>query len=389
MDVRVETRLTVLPALARQNASAAAVPCKICRHPAAFFDVVDFQKCVGNYAFGPSGINVAWHRCDRCGFLFTAFFDDWTHADFARFIYNDDYVLVHPDYVSTRPMAMAATLADHLAGYEGARILDYGAGRGLMAESMAERGFRNVESYDPFLLPTRPTGQFDIIICNEVIEHTLFPLKTLEDMRSMLAVQGCVILDESLQPRDIDQIRCNWWYIAPRNGHVSIFCDRTFVMMAHQLGMIFHRGGGSFHALRTQDDRAFAELARRCGPSMAAYRLGAPEPGPADGWSGVEDVQPWQFRWTTSDTLTWRITVPDWRPRCVQITVPFAHESHRDFAAGCVIEINGQAAQTTARNNAILAEVGPVAGGPADVTLRTPAVTTAGDRSIGLAVLIQ
>jgi hypothetical protein len=26
-----------------------------------------------------------------------------------------------------------------------------------------------------------------------------------------------------LQPPDFDQQRLNWWYVAPRNGHVSIF----------------------------------------------------------------------------------------------------------------------------------------------------------------------
>jgi hypothetical protein len=81
-------RLASLPPLDRANARAAAVPCKICRHPAPFFDVVDLNKCAGFYAFGPAGVPVDYHRCDECGFLFTPFFDDWSEDDFRRFIYN-------------------------------------------------------------------------------------------------------------------------------------------------------------------------------------------------------------------------------------------------------------------------------------------------------------
>ena len=204
---------------------------------------MDVRKCVGGYPFGPSGIHTRWHRCDNCDFLFTSFFDDWSHADFAQFIYNDDYVLIDPDYVSARPKAMARMLAEHhLAGHQAARILDYGSGLGVFAESMAHFGFPHVASYDPFSMPVRPIGKFDIITCSEVIEHSPFPLLLLEDMRSMLADEGCIVFSETLQPPDIARLRCNWWYAAPRNGHVSAFTDRTFAIMADQCGLIFHRG---------------------------------------------------------------------------------------------------------------------------------------------------
>jgi hypothetical protein len=93
MDPSLASHLSMLPRLKRDNVLAGAVPCKVCDSPAAFFDVVDFNKSTGGYAFGPSGINLAWHRCDSCGFLFTSFFDDWSPEDFRRFIYNDDSLL--------------------------------------------------------------------------------------------------------------------------------------------------------------------------------------------------------------------------------------------------------------------------------------------------------
>jgi 2-polyprenyl-6-hydroxyphenyl methylase/3-demethylubiquinone-9 3-methyltransferase len=388
MDQLLETRLAALPRLSRENAAAAAIPCKICGRPAEFFDLVDFQKCVGNYHFGPAGVQTAWYRCEHCGFLFTPFVDNWSHEDFARFIYNDDYVLVDPDYAADRPKAVARNLAALMKGYEACSILDYGSGGGLLAESLASLGFRDVKCYDPFSRPERPVGKFDIIICNEVIEHTPFPLRAVADMRSLLREEGCIILGETLQPVDIRTVRCSWWYVAPRNGHVSTFTDATFAYIAGESRLVFHRGQGSVHALRTLQEGAFAELARRCGPSLMAYRIGAPGPGSIAGWSGIEDKPPWQFRWTTSTTLNWRIAAPSWRPQCLQITVPFIHESRHGFAAGCTIEVGGQAAGTQVRDKSIFSEAAAADAGDILLTLRTPDLQTAGGRQIGIAIRV-
>jgi len=44
MDQNLAARLAALPRLSREAAVAAAIPCKICRRPAGFFDVVDVQN---------------------------------------------------------------------------------------------------------------------------------------------------------------------------------------------------------------------------------------------------------------------------------------------------------------------------------------------------------
>ncbi len=211
MTPTLADRLASVPRLDRANARAAALPCKICRHPALFFDVVDFNKCAGFYPFGPAGIPVHYHRCDECGFLFTTFFDDWSEAEFRRFIYNADYPLVDPEYEGIRPIKVAEHLARYMVGMENARILDYGAGSGQFARRLNELGFRHVESYDLLSMPRRPTGRFDIITCTEVIEHAPWPLNVLQGMRSLLSDDGCVILGETLQPPDIVLLRGNWW----------------------------------------------------------------------------------------------------------------------------------------------------------------------------------
>ncbi len=385
MDPSLVSHLSQLPRLNHGDALARAVPCKVCDSPAAFFDVVDFNKGAGGYPFGPSGINVPWHRCDRCGFLFTPFFDDWSQEYFARFIYNQDYVLLDPEYLSARPKRQAEQVAKLFADFEHVRILDYGSGANVFGPRLQELGFAHVESYDPFSSPTRPEGTFDIVTCIEVIEHAPSPQAILADMRSFLVDDGCILMGESLQPDNIDLVRCGWWYVAPRNGHVSTFAGRTFATLAERTGMIFHRGAGHSHVLRMGE--RLAGLAARVGPVLTYVRLGAPGRWPAKGFSGVEGGPGLQFQWTTEPEIDWIIDVPKSRPR-VEIMMPFAHEFRGGFAAGCVIEVNEKKLVTTVRERSVCAETEPLAAGKALVTLRTDPLTTAHDRSIGLAIKV-
>src|SRR5262249_39782462 len=103
----IRDRLARLPRLGQTNDTAATIRCKVCGNAAAFFDVVDFNKCAAFYPFGPSGVVVSYYRCDDCGFLFTPVCDEWSHDDFTRLIYNDDYILLDPEYLSDRPLRMA------------------------------------------------------------------------------------------------------------------------------------------------------------------------------------------------------------------------------------------------------------------------------------------
>ncbi len=385
MDASLASQISLLPRLNRGNALAGAVPCKVCDSPAVFFDVVDFNKSAGGYAFGPSGINLPWHRCDNCGFLFTPFFDDWTPDDFSQFIYNQDYALVDPDYLSARPKRMAEHMAQILAGFKDARILDYGAGANVFAARMMELGFSHVDSYDPFSLPTRPEGRFDIVLCIEVIEHSPSPHSILADMLSFLVEDGCILIGETLQPPNIDTILCSWWYVAPRNGHVSTYADRTFATLAERAGLIFHRGSGHPHVFLA--GARFTELAARCGPPLTYVRLGAPGHWPAKGFSGVEGNPGQQFQWTAEPEISWTIDIPGTSPR-VQVMIPFAHESRRGFAASCAIEVNGQALSTSFQERSVFAETESLAAGEALVTLRTGPLTTTPGRAIGLAIRV-
>jgi SAM-dependent methyltransferase len=387
MDPTIAGQLMRLPSLDRANAWASALACKVCGKPSPFFDVTDFNKCVGAYRFGPAGIGVPWHRCDACGFLFTGFFDDWSPDDFRRWIYNDDYIKIDGEYLEIRPRRVAERWAAMLKGHEALRILDYGGGTGVFAERMRQLGFANTEAYDPFSLPVRPSGAFDIITCIEVIEHVPQPSEMLADMRSFLHAEGCIVIGESLQPPTIDQMKCNWWYVAPRNGHVSMYADRTLAILADRTGMVFHRGNEGPHVMRLGE--RFRSFADGLGTALSAFRLGAPGQPGAPGFSSVEGAPPEdRFQWTRETEISWHISVPGVGPRAVQILLPFTAEARPRFAAECTLRIAGRVVRPDVRGRSLFKEIPNVSAGEVEVSLSTPDLKSANGRDIGLALLV-
>jgi SAM-dependent methyltransferase len=192
--------------------------CKICRAPAALFDAVDFAKnCCepAGLVLPRTGRTVAYHRCGACGFIFTTFCDAFTPEDFAREIYNDDYARVDPLYRSIRPEGNARLLREVVDGAcdLGARprVLDYGAGSGVLARLLGDRA--EVRSYDPFSagLAAPPEGRFALVFSAEVVEHVTDPLAAFAAVRDLLAPGGMALFSTTVPPPDIEEVR-------PRGG---------------------------------------------------------------------------------------------------------------------------------------------------------------------------
>ena len=240
MESGLRHRLLLLPQL--NEANAAAIRCKICGAGAAPFDSVDFWKfCAPNpFFFGFSGIQVPYYRCQVCDFLFTNFCDSWSNDDFVQFIYNNDYLKVDGEYIQARPERTAMEISGRLSGCKSARILDYGSGSGAFVRRMKSLGFADISGFDPFSEPRRPSGAFDLITAFEVVEHSTDPMQTFSDMRGLLSKSGMILIGQTTQPSNITEIGGRWWYLAPRNGHVSTFSERTFSIIAEKIGLNLH-----------------------------------------------------------------------------------------------------------------------------------------------------
>lgn len=213
--------------------------CKCCDGPTAFFAQYDFSRSCEDHkgpVFATSGILVSYYRCKSCGFIFTSYFDTWSKQDFAQRIYNSDYIRADPGFAGERPKYLAeqldlmlAPLRSHLT------ILDYGGGEGRLIQELKRRGFEQGEVFDPFFSSgERPEKQFNLVTAFEVVEHTVDPVLLFRDMLAFLAADGAVFFTTSLQGRKPDP---GWWYIAPRNGHISIHSDASLQRLAAAVGI--------------------------------------------------------------------------------------------------------------------------------------------------------
>ena len=392
MNPLLEEKLISLPKLKREN--AASRTCKICGREAPLFDVVDFNKMCSEdnpLQFGAAGIPVAYYRCVNCDFAFTDFTDDWTSADYSRFIYNEDYIKIDGEYAGARASRTARHMQSVLDGCQHLKILDYGSGSGQFAAQLQRLGFVHVSNYDPFSSPERPHDLFDVITCFEVIEHTSDPIGTLADIARFLSDKGAVFVGETLQPDNIQAIRGSWWYLAPRNGHVSTYSEFTFSYLASKLGLEFIRGA-PFVFARPQLDDALGRAIGRIGPRVAGTALFAPPDSRDPRWHETENAGSQAFRWTAADNIFWPRTSLGVGLNTIRI--PFLIEIVEGFARNCRVFVDGAEAETKINGNAIVARISMTEPGRHGVMLRTPppvspkALGTApqDERPLGLAI---
>jgi len=263
------------------------------------------------------------------------------------------------------------------------RILDYGSGAGLLEKHLRLAGYKHVHSYDPFSQPVRPAGQFDVIICCEVVEHSPKPRETIEDIVSFATPVCEIALTTGIQPKDICDIRGGWWYIAPRNGHVSIYSSRSLHYLAEMVGREIHLNQGAFHIMRTR-----SKSPPRDGIFGAPDRLS----DAVEGWHDVERSQSLgEFRWTSSERIVWKIGPST---RQLRIAVPFLMEKTAGLASNCYFEAAGRQWPSQVvrfpHNRGIVAEINAVEPFSEVVLVSPPLVQSGSEsRKLGIAVLVQ
>jgi SAM-dependent methyltransferase len=218
-------------------------PCKICTQPSPLIGVVDFSKnCEERRGMRLPlvGVPIYYRRCRQCGFLFTEAFDAWSAADFAQHIYNADYSVVDPDYLGARA-AGNAQFTTHLFGSSAATlsVLDYGGGGGLLAQHLRAAGFAAVDTYDPFVPEHRgrPARKYNLVTCFEVLEHAPDPMGVAAEVADCLDNEGMVLASTLVQPEPFPNDGVAWWYVSPRNGHISIHSRASLGRMWSSAGL--------------------------------------------------------------------------------------------------------------------------------------------------------
>jgi len=240
--------------------TTAAIACKICGGSAALYGVVDFHKSceeARGVRFALAGIPIYYRRCADCNFLFTDAFDDWTTEQFKTHIYNEEYRKVDPDYYDglrgrTNAEVVARLWGEHCAG---THVLDCGGGNDEFCAVLRAAGFPTAVSYDPMVpeFAERPQGKFDLVTSFETLEHLPDPMAGIAMMIEFAADPGLIFFTTYAQSAEFDQHGLNWWYVGPRNGHISIFSKQA-------LKTAWRRHGYKFVPLRDNIHLAFRTL---------------------------------------------------------------------------------------------------------------------------------
>jgi len=175
--------------------------------------------------------------------------DGWSDEDFRREVYNADYVRADPPIPGRAEVPVKETPAYHaglyiasmLQGSQGEiRILDFGSGGnpGPTGLGLADQGF-SVDSYEPYRSSSSytPGSQYDVIVAIEVLEHCHDLVKTVQFMKTHLSREGILWIQTMLHPHPTPANVLESWYIAPRNGHISIFSLWALTLLFRPAGI--------------------------------------------------------------------------------------------------------------------------------------------------------
>jgi hypothetical protein len=183
--------------------------------------------------------------------VFSAAFDGWGPEDFIRHVYNDDYVIGDTPFLEERPKRNAAMVAALFwREKDTLKVLDFGGGRGLFAAELTGLGFRadSLDSY--YECGAQTDSDYDLITSFEVIEHVphsdqyawLLQLK----IHLKASAESTVLIGTEL----MDGHDFSWWFISPRNGHISIHSRRSFSILCQRVGLHLQSVSQSVHVLR-------------------------------------------------------------------------------------------------------------------------------------------
>jgi len=102
----------------------------------------------------------------------------------------------------------------------------------VFCTALRDQGFPIAVTYDPMVpeYAHRPDGKFDLLTCFETLEHMPDPAAGIAQILDCVAEPGLIFYRTLVQPADFDKFGLAWWYVGPRNGHVSIFSKQALAI---------------------------------------------------------------------------------------------------------------------------------------------------------------
>ncbi|WP_094706583.1 methyltransferase domain-containing protein [Hahella sp. CCB-MM4] len=250
-----------------------SLSCRVCHSDALYVGATDFNKSGNDHfehrrLFPVAEDQVAYYRCQHCKLMFTPYFDDWNDNDFRQRVYNHEYLLADPPFAGERP----ARLADYLAGLLGDEhkdlaMLDFGGGSGQLEDYLKALGIQNCTTYDPHHHEndTRPELEFDLVTAFEVVEHVSDQYDLFRDLCSLVANDGVLLISTLLQPDNIDTLGTDWWYVCPRNAHMTFHTRESLQWVLQEYGFTLHSLSEELHIAYRHPNRLSERFVSRAG----------------------------------------------------------------------------------------------------------------------------
>jgi len=235
----------------------ATTACPICDHESPWIDRLDINRSCEDQekpVFPPSGEKTDYYYCVNCGFCFAPEICAWPQPMFKARIYNADYELIDPDYLEKRPKENAQSLNKWFSPSE-IQHLDYGGGNGELSRLLRSKGWAST-SFDPMSSPEKPPHgeKYNLISAFEVFEHHPSPKKMMEELDELLAPDGMIFFSTLISDHeDIRPGALNWWYAAPRNGHISLYSKQALELLGRQFNLRFHSFSSQTHCYSRGD----------------------------------------------------------------------------------------------------------------------------------------
>jgi len=192
--------------------------------------------------------DVAYYRCERCGFIQTET-PYWLDEAYSDAIAASDIGLVG------RNIRFAETTRAIISAFfdSAGRFLDYGGGYGMFVRLMRDGGF-DFYREDPLCdnlfaqgFDRQDDGTFELVTAFEVFEHLPSPV---EDATLMLGLSDSVLFSTLLMPAP-PPAPGEWWYYALEAGqHVSFYTREALAALADRLGVhVASSRGNDLHLL--------------------------------------------------------------------------------------------------------------------------------------------
>lgn len=196
--------------------------CLICDHEAhKKFDLPSNKHSGG--ALDVPGKPVNYYECSHCFFLFAKHLVDYTQ-----------YWDVIEESNSGRVLE---TLRLYLLSEGiGKSVLDYGCGKGFSIQAFRKLGI-DADGCDVeknglvYFIDEAPKK--DIVVACEVVEHFNDPVASFKHMAS-LANESIAFQTAYYDPETCHR---NWWYLGPKNGHISLYSVKSLNILAEIVGV--------------------------------------------------------------------------------------------------------------------------------------------------------